>query len=109
MNDRFLTNKERVRRHLSSFDRCLNCLIDEESVDHVLRNCPMVAYVWNRVVRASKLSEFMAMPFKQWFISNLQSRGQFVDDALGWDTLFPTLCWMLWKRRCSLLDWFYTL
>ncbi|KAK8511599.1 hypothetical protein V6N12_038201 [Hibiscus sabdariffa] len=45
----------------------------------------------------------MSLPFEAWFMSNLWVQGQFVDDSVSWEYLFPVICWLLWKRRCSIL------
>ncbi|KAK8985115.1 hypothetical protein V6N11_076806 [Hibiscus sabdariffa] len=36
---------------------------------------------------------------------NLRTQGQwqFVEEVAAWDTLFPTICCQLWKRRCVVI------
>ncbi|KAK8537849.1 hypothetical protein V6N12_043995 [Hibiscus sabdariffa] len=71
-------------------------------------DCPTASNVWSRVVCPSKLLEFMNMPFETWLMVNLRSQGQFVSDPTMWDYLFPTIYWLMWKRRCStILDVYF--
>ncbi|KAK8478065.1 hypothetical protein V6N11_061878 [Hibiscus sabdariffa] len=57
---------------------------------------------WCRVVQPSKLSNFMNLAFGAWLMTNLRGRGAFAVDVAGWDLLFRTVCWILWrKRRCK--------
>ncbi|KAJ9178692.1 hypothetical protein P3X46_010556 [Hevea brasiliensis] len=44
--EHILTNVERVRRHLSTSSSCEVCLIGEEDVLHVLRDCPFTRQLW---------------------------------------------------------------
>ncbi|KAK8995348.1 hypothetical protein V6N11_069785 [Hibiscus sabdariffa] len=65
----------------------------ESSVEHVLRSCPIVASIWSRVVRPSKLQEFNALPF------DVCSRRD--DATLSWTRI------LLSRRICSIdaLEW----
>ncbi|KAK8599962.1 hypothetical protein V6N12_049828 [Hibiscus sabdariffa] len=45
----------------------------------------------------------MSFLFEEWFVVNLRVQGQFVDDPDNWEYLLPTICWLLWKMRCSVL------
>ncbi|KAK8510688.1 hypothetical protein V6N12_055613 [Hibiscus sabdariffa] len=53
------------------------------------------------LVRPCKLVEFMALPFDEWLMRNLRGGGGFAIDVARWGVLFPTICWILWKRRCK--------
>ncbi|KAK8481796.1 hypothetical protein V6N11_046116 [Hibiscus sabdariffa] len=99
-SDCLLINKEWARRHLTKSLLCPICHTEEETVEHVLRSCPIATTVWNRSVQPSKLLEFMRLPFDDWFTVNLRNQGGFAMNIAKWDTFFLTLCWMLWKRRC---------
>ncbi|KAL8129171.1 hypothetical protein V2J09_018326, partial [Rumex salicifolius] len=39
---KILTNKERHRRHMSNSPNCTLCATDEESILHLLRDCPRI-------------------------------------------------------------------
>ncbi|KAK8521835.1 hypothetical protein V6N12_066417 [Hibiscus sabdariffa] len=100
-SEKLLTNKERVRRHLTASSCCPICFAAEESVLHVLRDCVVAGNTWRRLVRPCKLVEFMALPFDEWLMRNLHGGGGFAIDVARWGVLFPTICWILWKRRCK--------
>ncbi|KAL4347003.1 hypothetical protein GQ457_17G006580 [Hibiscus cannabinus] len=100
-SEKLLTNKERVRRHLTASPCCSICFAAEESVIHVLRDCVVAGNTWRRLVRPGKLVDFMALPFDEWLTRNLRGGEGFALDAAGWGVLFPTMCWTLWKTRCK--------
>ncbi|KAK9042674.1 hypothetical protein V6N11_017740 [Hibiscus sabdariffa] len=102
-SDRLLTNRERVCRHLASSPGCTLCNGGDESVLHALRDCPFTVSIWSRVVKPSELSRVLSLLFADWFNSNLHGRGKFTEDSECWEYLFLVLCWLLWKRRCSLI------
>ncbi|KAK9041965.1 hypothetical protein V6N11_017051 [Hibiscus sabdariffa] len=58
----FLTNSERVRRHMALNSRCGFCRAGDEDVLHVLRNYSQVKAIWSFLVKPGKLSEFMSLP-----------------------------------------------
>ncbi|CAN1822433.1 Putative ribonuclease H protein At1g65750 [Linum perenne] len=45
-HDKLLPNLERKRRHLTSDSSCTRCGHLEESVIHIIRDCPSAAKVW---------------------------------------------------------------
>ncbi|KAK9041848.1 hypothetical protein V6N11_016937 [Hibiscus sabdariffa] len=100
-SEKLLTNKERVRRHLTASSCCPICFVAEESVLHVLRDCVVAGNTWRRLVQPCKLVEFMALPFDEWLMRNLRGGGGFAIDVARWGVLFPTNCWILWKRHCK--------
>ncbi|KAK8575350.1 hypothetical protein V6N12_063025 [Hibiscus sabdariffa] len=47
LHRRLLTNVERIRRHLTSMDRCECCLDGPEDMIHVLRDCFVARDLWS--------------------------------------------------------------
>ncbi|KAK8479549.1 hypothetical protein V6N12_038621 [Hibiscus sabdariffa] len=45
----------------------------------------------------------MGSSFEDWFKANIRGHGHFTGYPKKWEYLFPVLCWLLWKRRCSLI------
>lgn len=45
-----MTNVERYRRHISASALCQVCNGGEETIIHVLRDCPFMSGIWNRIV-----------------------------------------------------------
>ncbi|CAA7051323.1 unnamed protein product [Microthlaspi erraticum] len=93
-----MTDLERQRRHLSDTGVRQVCKGGEESILHILRDCPAMAGIWNRIVPARKRHEFFATPLLRWVHENL------VNDAdMGgyvWSTIFAMGAWWGWKWRC---------
>ncbi|KAK8580210.1 hypothetical protein V6N12_070494 [Hibiscus sabdariffa] len=88
---------------MTSSPGCSLCNGGGESIVHALRDCPFAVSVQRRVVHPSKLSLFMSMPFLDWFTTNLRVKGRFTVASNSWEYLFSMLCWLLWKRRCSII------
>ncbi|CAA7023532.1 unnamed protein product [Microthlaspi erraticum] len=61
-----MTNMERQRRHLSDTGICQVCKGGEETILHVLRDCPAMSGIWNRIVPAAKKREFFTTPLLGW-------------------------------------------
>ncbi|KAL4351495.1 hypothetical protein GQ457_06G009470 [Hibiscus cannabinus] len=101
-HERLLTNVERVRCHLSTSKICGICGGGRESVDHVLRLCAAAKGLWLRVLPPDRHGDFFSLTFQEWLHQNLFGV-TFMDDDEKWHIRFLILCWLLWKRRCSLL------
>ncbi|KAK8983270.1 hypothetical protein V6N11_073366 [Hibiscus sabdariffa] len=53
-----MTNKERVRRHVSSDSQCHLCHSPVEDIDHALCKCPHAFLVWRELVKPRFLTDF---------------------------------------------------
>ncbi|KAL4295689.1 hypothetical protein GQ457_12G025480 [Hibiscus cannabinus] len=78
-HERLLTNMERMWRHMTSDSSCTVCGAMSETVDHVLRQCPLVKSVWMSVVKPDRIFEFLSMDLK------------------------AALVWSIWLRRNRLI------
>ncbi|KAL4353002.1 hypothetical protein GQ457_06G021180 [Hibiscus cannabinus] len=101
-HDRLFTNVERVRGHLASSELCELCGRDREDLEHVLRSCIMARNVWLLAIPTETRHIFFNLPFMDWVYKNLFDHS-FMVTELNWSTRFAVLCWLIWKRRCSLL------
>ncbi|CAN1787382.1 Putative ribonuclease H protein At1g65750 [Linum perenne] len=90
MHDRLLTNLERKRRHLSADSRCSKCGNSEESVTHILRDCPTVASVWDELGYSRQDQIRANLPLLDWCVVLLKNQ-----DSLK----LGITCWYLWKSR----------
>ncbi|CAA7025020.1 unnamed protein product [Microthlaspi erraticum] len=93
-----MTNMERQRRHLSDTGVCQVCRGGEESILHVLRDCPAMDGIWRRIVPARRRQSFFEAPLLSWVYENLGK-----DDEMGgysWATVFAMSLWWGWKWRC---------
>ncbi|CAN1129588.1 Putative ribonuclease H protein At1g65750 [Linum perenne] len=87
--ERLLTNAERYRRHMSDSASCLRCGSREETVCHVLRDCPVAEGVW-RELGFNITEPNWRGSIADWFSAALWGeRGE----------LFGISAWMIWKCR----------
>lgn len=94
-----MTNMERKRRHLSENSVCPLCKGGDETILHVLRECPAAAGLWIRLVPRSKHQRFFTLPLLEWLFENLAKREPIWGDS--WPTLFALTVWWCWKWRCG--------
>ncbi|KAK8686325.1 hypothetical protein V6N13_125350 [Hibiscus sabdariffa] len=73
-----------------------------ENIDHVLRLRIAAAGIWRRIVPHALREIFFNIPFRDWLTRNLFD-STFVRSDEDWPTRFIIICWLLWKRRCSLV------
>ncbi|CAA7029707.1 unnamed protein product [Microthlaspi erraticum] len=93
-----MTNSERQRRHLSMSGVCQVCKGGEETILHVLRDCPAIHEIWSRIVPIRRRQEFFTQTLLEWVYSNLGEHGKVWDTP--WATLFAMTAWWGWKWRC---------
>lgn len=98
-NQAIMTNMERNRRHLCDTSLCVVCKGGEESILHVLRDCPAMMGIWLRLVPARRRTRFFSMTLWEWFYENLGNKS--VVETVSWDTLFAITVWWGWKWRCG--------
>lgn len=53
-----MTNTERQRRHLCDSGICSVCKGGEETIIHIIRDCPAMSGIWTRLVPAQKRVSF---------------------------------------------------
>ncbi|KAK9044021.1 hypothetical protein V6N11_072344 [Hibiscus sabdariffa] len=75
----------------------------DESVLHILRDCNKVRETWSKIIPSSRFDIFFDYSLQHWLKANLCSKTEFGGNDSMWDICFATICWQLWKRRCSLL------
>ncbi|KAL9862399.1 putative RNA-directed DNA polymerase [Arabidopsis thaliana] len=94
-----MTNQERHRRHLSTTSICQVCKGAEESIIHVLRDCPAMEGIWLRLVPVSKRRLFFEKSILEWLYVNLGEHGEVGGSV--WSTVFALAIWWGWKWRCG--------
>ncbi|CAL1384527.1 unnamed protein product [Linum trigynum] len=90
MHDRLMTNKERAKRKLTDNQNCSQCKDVEESIEHILQQCPSAKLTWIKFKDKLKVNR-TGMDFKEWMMKNLS------DEQSGID--FGIVCWNIWKQR----------
>ncbi|KAK8476601.1 hypothetical protein V6N11_063582 [Hibiscus sabdariffa] len=73
-----------------------------EDAEHVLRSFVATKGVWMRALPHDVKEEFFNLTFHEWLSRNLFDNS-FVPNDEEWLIRFVILCWLLWKRKCSLL------
>ncbi|WCJ23870.1 Polynucleotidyl transferase ribonuclease H-like superfamily protein [Euphorbia peplus] len=97
VDDKILTNVNRVRRHLSQSNSCENCFLPESSL-HVIRDCHRAREVWDRLVPTDLQHGFYSLDLPHWIQINLKSKA--CRQGFKWNIIFATVAWWLWKWRC---------
>lgn len=90
-----MTNLERFRRHLSNSSTCSVCNGGVETIMHVLRDCPAMAGVWERIVPWERRNGFFEASLLEWLSMNL--REDVSVDGSSWASLFAVSIWWSWK------------
>ncbi|CAN1179882.1 Aldehyde oxidase 4 [Linum perenne] len=90
-HQRLLTNGERRRRHLTEIGACQVCPEEEETVLHVLRDCPLASATWELLAFPSDNHSFFQTPLLPW-IEDFIRRPEL-------SLLFGVTCWFLWRYR----------
>ncbi|KAJ8420570.1 hypothetical protein Cgig2_025917 [Carnegiea gigantea] len=91
LQDKLLTNVNRVQRGLASDMRCLACDADTEDLDHILQKCPMAVSLWQALSTHSWRCVGNALDLKSWMLANANSKGSPTD----WNTKFTLTLWYL--------------
>ena len=94
-----MTDMERKRRHMGENSVCQVCNGAEESIIHVLRDCPAMEGIWLRLVPLKERHAFFGMTLLEWLFANLKSESKYGCEI--WATLFSMSVWWAWKWRCG--------
>ncbi|CAA7016119.1 unnamed protein product [Microthlaspi erraticum] len=86
-----MTNLERKRRHLCESDICTICKGGIETLIHILRDCPAMQGIWNRVVPVRRQREFFESSILTWLYGNLGEHG--LVEGTPWSTTFAMAVW----------------
>ncbi|KAK9006758.1 hypothetical protein V6N11_019092 [Hibiscus sabdariffa] len=84
------------------FDRCELCGAANEDIEDVLRSCIAAKGIWGPLIPNKNREEFFSIPVYDWLTRNLFDNSFFTNDE-SWQIRFIITCWLIWKRRCSLL------
>ena len=98
-NQALMTNAERFRRHLSDSDVCQVCRGGRETTIHILRDCPAMTGIWDRIVPQRRRGTFFQQTLLEWVFGNLSDSGEVFGSV--WSTVFAMAIWWSWKWRCD--------
>lgn len=65
---------------------------------HAIRDCEVVAEVWNMLVGEEGWSKFFSLGFSQWIEANLKNE-EFGMGQWNWQTTFGMTMNLLWQNR----------
>ncbi|CAN1789134.1 Putative ribonuclease H protein At1g65750, partial [Linum perenne] len=91
VHNRLMTNAERHRRHLTNNMECGLCVDEPESIDHILRKCPLAKQVWVKTLAITESNEFFSLSPEDWWKRYISDK--YVSLSFG------LTCWLLWKNR----------
>ncbi|CAN1170063.1 Putative ribonuclease H protein At1g65750 [Linum perenne] len=91
MHNRLMTNAERHRRHMRSNPECGLCVDEPESLDHILRRCPMARQVWSNTLNIALFDDFFSLNIEDWWMRNIKGKNT--------SLIFGLTCWLLWRAR----------
>ncbi|CAA7053003.1 unnamed protein product [Microthlaspi erraticum] len=98
-NNGIMTNQERFRRHIGDTEICQVCKAGIETTLHILRDCPAMNGIWERIVTREKRQAFFSMSLLEWLFVNLSDPTK--TEFGPWSTLFSVSVWWAWKWRCG--------
>ncbi|CAN1755653.1 Putative ribonuclease H protein At1g65750 [Linum perenne] len=91
MQDKLLTNTERVKRHLSSSDSCAVCSQGSESLDHLFRLSDFAKSTWNAILPEAISPAQQHLNFQESWVGNVGNTKL--------NPSFGIAAWLIWKRR----------
>lgn len=89
-----LTNCERVRRRMDDSEHCDRCGMLQESLIHVLCDCPLATVVWMLQGNISVQHKFFEMEFEDWFLTNLKGQSWMGTSGAEVTVKFGVLIWL---------------
>ncbi|CAN1732100.1 Putative ribonuclease H protein At1g65750 [Linum perenne] len=93
MHEKLLTNKERMRRHLTDDPRCARCR-GEESSCQVLQDCSFATIIWGELKIPSADMNWWNSDIQSWLLRIIKHENSL---------LLGVTCWYLWKARNELI------
>ena len=99
MNQVLMTNVERHQRHLCDSNICPVCKSGQETILHILRECPAMAGIWQRIVLMRQRRSFFSNTLLEWLYENLGDCREV--EGSRWSTIYAMTIWWAWKWRCG--------
>ncbi|XP_019163505.1 PREDICTED: uncharacterized protein LOC109159849 [Ipomoea nil] len=93
-----LVNTERKRRGLTIDSSCPRCGAEEETLDHLFRQCEDSRNCWSITSPLRNFNASNHLPIGCW-IEQKCAGGVGYSPNLKWRSLFPYVLWNIWKAR----------
>jgi ribonuclease HI len=97
LHNRILTNELKSRMGLGH-SMCTHCVNIEETVIHVLRDCPIAMEFWNNAIPTINRGSFYMREAQQWIEDNLGNTIE-RDNSTAWCNFWALACYSLWIWR----------
>ena len=78
---------------------CPLCSVQEETILHVLRDCPAARRFWLSMGVPQALNDFLSLDLMGWLKHNCLCSSSIHANGLPWNAQFPFAVWLLWKQR----------
>ncbi|WCJ20597.1 LINE-1 retrotransposable element ORF2 protein [Euphorbia peplus] len=98
VHGRLLTNLERQRRHLIDSGYCARCNQADESVCHVIRDCPLSANLWRDLLPQDCCHKLFNLNSVNWFAGSLCKSDDFFQ-VDNWRLKFVVTASIIWEWR----------
>ena len=73
--------------------------MQEESIIHALRDCPVARKFWLSIGEPQALVDFLNLDLLEWLKVNSLCSNHIHANGIPWCSLFPFAVWSLWKHR----------
>ncbi|MCI06283.1 ribonuclease H protein, partial [Trifolium medium] len=77
---------------------CGHCVGVEESIIHVLRDCPLAHHVWNHILPMQTRLAFFTCHYHSWFHNNMLNHEK-MEGGNEWRVVWAVTCYHLWLWR----------
>ncbi|KAH1120753.1 hypothetical protein J1N35_003913 [Gossypium stocksii] len=74
---------------------------EAETSLHALRDCSFAKHVWRVVTPVTFSRIFLYMHIDEWVLWNVRNDGGYLFENANLYSLFPIICWRLWKCENS--------
>lgn len=99
LNNGIMVKQNLLKRGLAINPCCDQCPEIEESLLHVLRDCPKAKLIWDDL-RANVVSlDFFSISGNEWLKTNCCNSDKTPGAGTPWNSVFMTTAWEIWKNK----------
>lgn len=78
---------------------CPLCQNQEESIIHLLHDCPFALRFWNKIGTPQSFTYFLQLDLLEWIKQNCLCNIRVQANGIPWNSQFPFAIWGLWKHK----------
>jgi len=98
-HDSVLVKQVIAKRGINCDPRCPLCRNRDESIAHMLKDCPFALNLWEQIGVPQPLTSSFHLDLLEWLKRNCLCSNQFHIKGIPWSFLFLFTVWELWKHR----------